>query len=198
MLGKRLVTAQTGPEGKPVQRVYIELADPFERESILATCSTANWSAYASSLQAWRDGDRGNRKELARGNPAGDRRAGGGLQPFQARELAFQLGLNLKQVSRAVQTILGAYRAFRDCDATMLEINPLVVTKDDKVLALDAKMSFDDNALFRRRNIVDMNDPSQSDPREAQALEHSLNYIGLMARSAASSMAPASRWPPWT
>jgi malate-CoA ligase subunit beta len=87
--------------------------------------------------------------------------------------------LNLKQVSRAVQTILGAYRAFRDCDATMLEINPLVVTKDDKVLALDAKMSFDDNALFRRRNIVDMNDPSQSDPREAQALEHALNYIGL-------------------
>jgi malate-CoA ligase subunit beta len=74
---------------------------------------------------------------------------------------------------------MGAYRAFRDNDATMLEINPLVITKDDKVLALDAKMSFDDNALFRRRNIVDMNDPSQSDPREAQAAEHSLNYIGL-------------------
>ena len=102
-----------------------------------------------------------------------------GLQHFQARELAFGLGLNLKQVARAVQTIMGAYRAFRDLDATMLEINPLVVTKDDRVLALDAKMSFDDNALFRRRNIAEMRDPSQEDPREAQAAEHGLNYIGL-------------------
>ncbi len=96
-----------------------------------------------------------------------------------AREIAFQLGLNIKQVSAAVKTIMNAYRAFRDCDGTMLEINPLVVTKDDRVLALDAKMSFDDNAMFRRRNIADMHDPSQSDPREAQAAEHNLNYIGL-------------------
>ncbi|MEZ0249544.1 MAG: ATP-grasp domain-containing protein, partial [Methylobacteriaceae bacterium] len=98
---------------------------------------------------------------------------------FQAREIAFQLGLNIKQVSAAVKTIMNAYRAFRDCDGTMLEINPLVVTKDDRVLALDAKMSFDDNALFRRRNIADMHDPSQGDPREAQAAEHNLSYIGL-------------------
>ena len=76
-------------------------------------------------------------------------------------------------------TIMNAYRAFRDCDATMLEINPLVVTKDDRVLALDAKMSFDDNALFRRHSVADMHDPSQQDPREAQAAEHNLNYIGL-------------------
>ena len=74
---------------------------------------------------------------------------------------------------------MNAYRAFRDCDATMLEINPLVVAKDDRVLALDAKMSFDDNALFRRHNVADMHDPSQQDPREAQAAEHNLNYIGL-------------------
>jgi malate-CoA ligase subunit beta len=102
-----------------------------------------------------------------------------GLQQFQAREIAFQLGLNIKQVSAAVKTIMNAYRAFRDCDGTMLEINPLVVTKDDRVLALDAKMSFDDNALFRRPSIADMHDPSQGDPREAQAAEHNLSYIGL-------------------
>ena len=102
-----------------------------------------------------------------------------GLQAFQARELAFQLGLSIKQAQSAVSTIMNAYRAFRDCDAIMLEINPLVVTKNDRVVALDAKMSFDDNALFRRHNVADMHDPSQQDPREAQAAEHNLNYIGL-------------------
>jgi malate-CoA ligase subunit beta len=102
-----------------------------------------------------------------------------GLQAFQAREIAFGLGLNIKQVSRAVTAILGVYRAFRDLDATMVEVNPLVVTKDDRVLALDAKMSFDDNAMFRQRDIAAMRDPSQEDPREAQAAEHNLNYVGL-------------------
>src|SRR5208283_1540673 len=102
-----------------------------------------------------------------------------GMQPFQVRELAFGLGLNIKQVSRAVTAILGCYRAFRDLDATMVEINPLVVTRDDRVLALDAKMSFDDNALFRRHTVADMRDHSQEDPREVQAAEHNLNYVGL-------------------
>jgi malate-CoA ligase subunit beta len=102
-----------------------------------------------------------------------------GLQAFQAREIAFGLGLNIKQVARAVTAIMGVYRAFRDLDATMVEINPLVVTKDDRVLALDAKMSFDDNAMFRQRDVSAMRDPSQEDPREAQAAEHNLNYVGL-------------------
>ncbi len=180
LLGKRLVTSQTGPEGKPVQRVYVELADPFEREIYLGYVLDRKLERVR--VIASKHGGM-EIEEIAKNTPDELLQVivepAVGLQPFQARELAFRLGLNLKQVSRAVQTILGAYRAFRDCDATMLEINPLVVTKDDKVLALDAKMSFDDNALFRRRNIVDMNDPSQSDPREAQALEHALNYIGL-------------------
>ncbi len=180
LLGKRLVTSQTGPEGKPVQRVYVELADPFEREIYLGYVLDRKLERVR--VIASKHGGM-EIEEIAKNTPEELLQVivepAVGLLPFQARELAFQLGLNLKQVSRAVQTILGAYRAFRDCDATMLEINPLVVTKDDKVLALDAKMSFDDNALFRRRNIVDMNDPSQSDPREAQALEHALNYIGL-------------------
>jgi malate-CoA ligase subunit beta len=102
-----------------------------------------------------------------------------GLQQFEARQIAFGLGLNIKQVARAVSVIMGAYRAFRDLDATMVEINPLVVTKDDRVLALDAKMSFDDNALFRRAAVSAMRDHSQSDPREVQAAEHNLNYVGL-------------------
>ena len=180
LLGKRLVTSQTGPEGKPVQRVYVELADPFEREIYLGYVLDRKLERVR--VIASKHGGM-EIEEIAKNTPEELLQVivepAVGLLPFQARELAFQLGLNLKQVSRAVQTILGAYRAFRDCDATMLEVNPLVVTKDDKVLALDAKMSFDDNALFRRRNIVDMNDPSQSDPREAQALEHALNYIGL-------------------
>jgi len=180
LLGKRLVTIQTGPEGKPVQRVYVEVADPFERELYLGYVLDRKLERVR--VIASKHGGM-EIEEIAKNTPDEILQVivepAVGLQPFQARELAFQLGLNLKQVSRAVQTIMGAYRAFRDNDATMLEINPLVITKDDKVLALDAKMSFDDNALFRRRNIVDMNDPSQSDPREAQAAEHNLNYIGL-------------------
>ena len=180
LLGKRLVTSQTGPEGKPVQRVYVELADPYEREIYLGYVLDRKLERVR--VIASKHGGM-EIEDIAKNAPDELLQVivepAVGLQPFQARELAFQLGLNLKQVSRAVQTILGAYRAFRDCDATMLEINPLVVTKDDKVLALDAKMSFDDNALFRRRNVVDMNDPSQSDPREAEAAKHSLNYIGL-------------------
>jgi malate-CoA ligase subunit beta len=82
-------------------------------------------------------------------------------------------------VARAVTAIMGVYRAFRDLDATMVEINPLVVTKDDRVLALDAKMSFDDNAMFRQRDVSAMRDSSQEDPREATAAEDNLNYVGL-------------------
>ena len=180
LLGKRLVTVQTGPEGKPVQRIYVETADPFERELYLG---------YVLDRKAERvrviASQRGGMdiEEIAANEPEALIQVvvepAVGLQQFQAREIAFQLGLNIKQVSAAVKTIMNAYRAFRDCDGTMLEINPLVVTKDDRVLALDAKMSFDDNALFRRRNIADMHDPSQGDPREAQAAEHNLSYIGL-------------------
>ncbi len=181
LLGKRLVTIQTGPEGKPVQRVYIEVAEPFDRELYLG---------YVLDRKAERirviASQRGGMEieEIAKTEPEmpssrwwSSRPSA--LQAFQARELAFQLGLSIKQAQSAVSTIMNAYRAFRDCDATMLEINPLVVAKDDRVLALDAKMSFDDNALFRRHNVADMHDPSQQDPREAQAAEHNLNYIGL-------------------
>ncbi len=180
LLGKTLVTAQTGPEGKLVQRLYIEVAEPFEREIYLGL--VLDRKAQRIRVVASAEGGM-EIEDIAKNKPESIRQVqvepAVGLQPFQARELAFGLGLNIKQVSRAVTAIMGCYRAFRDLDATMVEINPLVVTKDNRVLALDAKMSFDDNALFRRPQISEMRDPSQEDPREAQANQHGLNYVGL-------------------
>jgi malate-CoA ligase subunit beta len=180
LLGATLVTAQTGPAGKVVSRVYIEVAEAFERELYLGFVldrKIERIRVIASSEGGMEIED------IARDKPESLRQIevepAVGLQPFQARELAFGLGLNLKQVSQAVTTILGCYRAFRDLDATMVEINPLVVTKDGRVLALDAKMSFDDNALFRRRQVAEMRDVQEEDPREAQAHQHGLNYVGL-------------------
>ena len=180
LLGKILVTHQSGPEGKIVQRLYIEVAEPFDREIYLGFVldRKAQRIRVIASAQGGMDIE-----EIAKTNPESIMQVqvepAVGLQQFQARELAFGLGLNIKQVSRAVATIMGCYRAFRDLDATMVEINPLVVTKDNRMLALDAKMSFDDNALFRRPQISEMRDPAQEDPREAQANQHGLNYVGL-------------------
>jgi malate-CoA ligase subunit beta len=180
MLGRRLVTAQTGPEGKIVQRVYVEVAEKFERELYLGFVMDrkAERVRLIASAHVGMDIE-----EIARTSPGSILQAivepAVGLLPFQAREIAFGLGLNLKQVSRAVTTILGAYRAFRDLDASMLEINPLVVTRDDRIIALDAKMTIDDNALFRHSNVAEMRDLSQEDPREAEASQDNLSYVGL-------------------
>ena len=180
MLGKTLVTHQTGPQGKPVQRVYIEVADPFEKEFYLGF--VLDRKEERVRVIASREGGM-DIEQIAAEKPDSLIQVvvepAVGMQQFEAREIAFRLGLGIKQVQGAVQTILGSYRAFRDHDATMLEINPLVLTKDGRILALDAKMSFDDNAMFRQRKIADMHDPAQEDPREAQAAEHHLNYVGL-------------------
>lgn len=180
MLGATLVTNQTGPAGKVVNRVYVEVAEPFEREIYLGFVLDRKIERIRviASAQGGMEIE-----EIAHSNPDSilqiEVEPAVGLQPFQAREIAFGLGLNLKQVSQAVTAILGCYRAFRDLDATMVEINPLVVTQDNRVLALDAKMSFDDNALFRRRQIAEMRDVQEEDPREATANQHGLNYVGL-------------------
>lgn len=180
MLGKRLVTSQTGAEGKPVQRVYVEVAEPFEREFYLGF--VLDRKAERIRVIASREGGM-EIEQIAAENPDAVIQElvepAVGLQQFQARAIAFRLGLSIKQVANAVATIMGAYRAFRDLDATMLEINPLVLTKDDRVLALDAKMSVDDNAMFRQRRVASMYDPTQNDSREALAAEHNLNYVGL-------------------
>ncbi|GAP36715.1 malate--CoA ligase subunit beta [Piscinibacter sakaiensis] len=180
LLGATLVTHQTGPAGKLVNRVYVEVAEPFVREIYLGLVldRKAERIRVIASAEGGMDVE-----EILQTRPGSilqiEVEPAVGLQPFQAREIAFGLGLNLKQVSQAVQTILGCYRAFRDLDATMVEINPLVVTRDDRVLALDAKMSFDDNALFRRRQVAEMRDVQEEDPREASAGQHGLNYVGL-------------------
>ncbi|MBN9126114.1 MAG: ADP-forming succinate--CoA ligase subunit beta, partial [Nitrosospira sp.] len=122
-------------------------------------------------------------EELAETNPGAIKRIfvepSVGLQDFQAREMAFALQLDTSQLIHAVRTIKGCYRAFRDLDASMLEINPLVVTASGELIALDAKMSFDENALFRRHEIAELRDQTQGDPREVAAAEHGLSYIGL-------------------
>ena len=180
LLGATLVTHQTGPAGKVVHRLYVEAAEPFVRELYLGFVLDRK----AERIRVIASAEGGMEiEDIARDKPDSllqiEVEPAVGLQPFQAREIAFGLGLNLKQVSQAVQAILGCYRAFRDLDATMVEINPLVITKDDRVVALDAKMSFDDNALFRRRQIAEMRDVQEEDPREAMANQHGLNYVGL-------------------
>ena len=180
LLGKRLVTAQTGARGKLVHRLYIEAVVPHEREIYLGFVLDRRLERVVVAASA-----RGGMEieELAAEDPDAIVRVevepAVGLQAFQARELAFALGLEPALLSQAVNTFLGCYEAFRELDATMLEINPLVVTEDNQLMALDAKMAFDENALFRRPAISELRDKSQEDPRETQAADRGLSYVGL-------------------
>ncbi|MGH8612649.1 MAG: malate--CoA ligase subunit beta [Gammaproteobacteria bacterium] len=180
LLGMRLVTRQTGAQGKVVHRLYIEAATGIEREIYLGFVldRAAERVAVVASAEGGMEIE-----EIAVERPQSILRVAVepavGMQEFQARELAFGLGLPPALMSQAVTTVMGAYRAMRDLDGTMVEINPLVVTKDGRLLALDAKMSFDDNALFRRPHIAELRDKSQEDPREMQASDRGLSYVGL-------------------
>jgi malate-CoA ligase subunit beta len=180
LLGKRLVTHQTGPEGRVVHRLYIEAAVPIEREFYLGFVldRKSERVMIVASAQGGMEIE-----EISERSPEAIIRSvvepAVGLTSFQAREIAFALGLDAAQVTRAVTTLLGCYRAFRDLDATMVEINPLVLLKDGALLALDAKMTFDDNALFRRPNVSELRDYAEEDPRESQAAEYGINYVAL-------------------
>jgi len=180
LLGTTLVTAQTGPEGLPVHRLLVEQALPVERELYVGLVLDRKRERIV--VVAHPHGGM-EIEEIAKREPDAILREvvepAVGMQPFQARELAFGLGIHAAQLSQTGTTILGAYRAFRDLDATMVEVNPLVVTKEGQVLVLDVKMSFDDNALFRRPNVAELRDHAQEDPREAEAAEHGLSYVGL-------------------
>lgn len=180
MFGRKLVTHQTGPEGKGIYRVYVEAAVPIDREIYLGFVmdrSTQRIMIVASSEGGMEI------EEIAEKRPESIVRStiepAVGLQDFQAREIAFALGIPSTLTQQMIRTLQGCYSAFRDSDATMVEINPLVVTSDDRVLALDAKMSFDDNALFRRPEISELRDKSQEDPRESRAADRGLAYVGL-------------------
>ena len=180
LLGKRLVTHQTGPEGKVVHRLYVEAAVPIERELYLGF--VLDRKTERIMLVAHPHGGM-EIEEIAHTEPETILRQvmepAVGMQAFQAREIAFGLGLPAGTINRMVTTLMGCHRAFRDLDATMVEINPLVLTRDGQLLALDAKMSFDDNALVRRPNVSELRDHAEEDPREAQAAEHGLNYVAL-------------------
>ncbi len=180
LFGKVLVTGQTGPAGQLVSRLYVERAEPFVRELYLGVVLDRK----IERIRVIASAEGGMEiEEIAAQKPDSlvqiQVEPAVGLQQFQARELAFGLGLTGAQVAQAVKAIMGCYRALRDLDATMVEVNPLVVTADDRVIALDAKMAFDENALFRRPQIAEMRDPAEEDPRESEAVGLGLNFVGL-------------------
>ncbi|WP_282605340.1 malate--CoA ligase subunit beta [Pelagibius sp. Alg239-R121] len=180
LFGKRLVTHQTGPKGKVVYRVYVEGAAAIEQEIYLGFVldrKSERVMVVASAAGGMEI------EEISATKPESIIRSvvepAVGIQDFQAREIAFSLGLKPAQIQQAVSTIKGCYRAFRELDATMVEVNPLVVTADGAIVALDAKMTFDDNALFRHPSVSELRDKSQEDPRESQAADRGLSYVGL-------------------
>jgi succinyl-CoA synthetase beta subunit len=180
MLGMKLVTHQTGPEGKEVRRVLIEEGIDIARELYLGIVLDRAVSklVFMASTEGGVEIEK-----IAAEKPEAilkeyvDPKIG--LQPFQARKIAFGLGLEGDQVKNAVKFIASLYKAFTESDASLAEINPLVVTSDGKVLALDAKMNFDDSALFRHQDILEMRDLNEEDPLEVEASKNHLNYIKL-------------------
>jgi succinyl-CoA synthetase beta subunit len=180
LLGKRLVTHQTGPEGKVVYRLYIEAATRIKRELYLGFVLDRKSERVMVVASAFGGMEI---EEIAKDKPDSILRCSiepaVGMQAFQARELAFGLGIEPGTIASATNVLLGCYRAFQELDAVMVEINPLVITEDGRLLALDAKMTFDDNALFRRPQISELRDKSQEDPREMAAADRGLSYVGL-------------------
>ncbi|GAB4367877.1 MAG: ADP-forming succinate--CoA ligase subunit beta [Calditrichia bacterium] len=180
MLGTRLVTHQTGPEGKEVRRILIEEGIPIARELYLGIVLDRSVSRLV--IMASTEGGVEIEKIAAEKPEAIIKEyihPQIGLQPFQARKIAFGLHLEGEQVKNAVKFIMGLYRAYTESDASLAEINPLVVTEDGQVLALDAKMNFDDSALFRHPDILEMRDLHEEDPLEVEASKNKLNYIKL-------------------
>ena len=180
LLGKKLVTKQTGPSGKIINRVYIEEASDIEKELYLGL--VFDRGSECIMVVASTEGGM-SVEEISAKKPETIIRskieAAVGIQEFQAREIAFNLGIEPGLISRTAEVIQGCYRAFSELDATMVEINPLVITKDKHVLALDCKMSFDNNALFRRNEVSELRDKSQENPSEVYASDRGLNYVGL-------------------
>jgi malate-CoA ligase subunit beta len=179
LFGLRLVTRQA-PGGKLVYRVYVEEATDIDRELYFGM--VLDRSTETVLIVASADGGVEIEQLTARAPEAVLRTViepAVGLTEFQAREIAFGMGLAATQIAPAVRLMRQSYRAFSELDATMLEINPLVLTSDGGLVALDAKMSFDDNALFRHPEIAELRDRSQEDPRESHAADRGLAYVGL-------------------
>jgi succinyl-CoA synthetase beta subunit len=180
MLGKRLVTKQTGAGGLPIERVYVECGSAIQRElyfSLTLNRERGRIAVVASSaggMDIEAVAEETPEKILSVAvHPAA------GLQPWQCRELAFGLGLNAAQLQQFQAIAMALYRLYIERDASLIEINPLIVTADDRLLALDAKLNIEDNALFRQPELAAMRDPGQEDPAESEAAKHELNYVSL-------------------
>ena len=196
LLGKPLVTHQTGPEGRVVRRVYIEEASDVARELYLGML--VDRKAGTVSVIASTEGGM-DIEEVAGKTPekilTEQISPLLGVSGFQARKIAFSLGLKDKQVGQFATLLAALYRAFIETDASLIEINPLVVTKDNRIICLDAKMSFDDNGLFRHPDIRELRDPNEEDPAETEAAKYDLSYvhldgnIGCMVNGAGLAMA---------
>ena len=180
LLGNNLVTNQTGPQGKMVSSIYVEEASDIVKElyfSIILDRASQKVTLIASTEGGM------DIEKVAEETPEKITSIvfdpAVGMQPFQSRQLAFTLDLPNEAVGATSRAVMKCYRAFRDTDANLLEVNPLVLTSDNRILAIDAKMTFDSNALYRRPEIFEFRDKTQEDPRETNAAEHDLSYIGL-------------------
>ncbi|MEO0393779.1 MAG: ADP-forming succinate--CoA ligase subunit beta [Pseudomonadota bacterium] len=180
MIGMQLVTHQTGPEGKEVSRVYIEDGSDIDRElylGMLVDRATSRVTVMASTEGGMEI------EEVAEENPDAIKKVAidpaTGLQPFHARKLAFGLGLEGKQVNKAVKFMMAMYKAFTELDCAIVEINPLVITGDGDVIALDAKINFDDNALYRHPDVEELRDETEEDPADLYATKPALNPVKL-------------------
>ena len=196
IIGMTLVTHQTGPEGKEVSRVYVEDGCDIARElylGVLIDRATSRITIMASTEGGMEI------EEVAAKTPEKILKVeidpAAGMQSYHARKIAFGLGLEGDQVKSAVRFLMGMYKAFVELDASIVEINPLVVTGAGEVIALDAKMNFDDNALFRHKDVEELRDESEEDQTELEAAKFDLNYvkldgnIGCMVNGAGLAMA---------
>ncbi|HTA43578.1 MAG TPA: ADP-forming succinate--CoA ligase subunit beta [Bryobacteraceae bacterium] len=180
MLGMTLITHQTGPEGRVVHRVLVEETLPIERELYLGVVldRAAGKIVFMASAAGGMEIE-----EVARRTPEAIIKEfiepGFGLMPYQARNLAFGLGIPASAISGAVAAIMALSKACLEMDASLAEINPFILTKDNKVYALDAKINFDDNALFRHKDVIELRDLNEEDPLEVEASKFGLNYIKL-------------------
>jgi succinyl-CoA synthetase beta subunit len=180
MLGMTLITHQTGPEGRVVHRVLVEETLPIERELYLGVVldRAAGKIVFMASASGGMEIE-----EVAARNPDAIIKEfiepGFGLMPYQARNIAFGIGIPAQAINGAVAAIMALSKACLEMDASLAEINPFILTKDNKVYALDAKINFDDNALFRHKDVVELRDLNEEDPLEVEASKFGLNYIKL-------------------
>jgi len=180
MLGQRLVTKQTGPEGLPIEKVYVETGSAIEREIYLSMTLNRDRGRIAMIGSAAGGMDI---EEVAAHSPEKittvDIHPAAGLQPYQCRRMAFALGFKDAQIAQFQSIAMALYKLYIEKDAALVEVNPLIVSRDGSLLALDAKINIDPNAVFRQKALAAMRDTSQEDPMELKASEYDLNYVSL-------------------